>query len=86
MNRAIKYPVAGKKQHRKVGFTNMPTIYFYGPPLEREKKKDLIGTFTEAASKATGIDKSAFVVYLRPTSPEEVGVGGELLADRQNKK
>ena len=64
----------------------MPTIYFYGPEMERETKKDLIRTFTEAASKATGIDKSAFVVYLRPTSAEEVGVGGELLADRRKGK
>ncbi len=64
----------------------MPTIYFYGPEMEREKKKELIRSFTETASKATGIDKSAFVVYLRPTSAEEVGVGGELLADRQKGK
>ncbi len=63
----------------------MPTIFFYGPELKQEKKKELISSFTAAASKATGIDKSAFVVYLRPTSSEEVGVGGELLADRQNK-
>ena len=64
----------------------MPTIFFYGPELEREKKKELINSFTATASKVTGIDKSAFVVYLQTTSPEEVGVGGELLADRRNKK
>ncbi len=63
----------------------MPTIFFYGPELERNKKKELVSAFTEAASKATGIDKSAFVVYLRQCSHEEVGVGGELLADRKPK-
>lgn len=63
----------------------MPTIFFYGPALDREKKKELIRSFTDAASKATGIDRSAFVVYLRETSPEAVGVGGELLADRLEK-
>ncbi|MCJ7805972.1 MAG: tautomerase family protein [Clostridia bacterium] len=63
----------------------MPTIFFYGPVLEVEKKRELIRSFTEAASQATGIDKSAFVVYLRKSSPDEVGVGGELLADRQKK-
>ncbi|MGM0688323.1 MAG: 4-oxalocrotonate tautomerase DmpI [Bacillota bacterium] len=62
----------------------MPTIFFYGPVLEKSKKKDLIRDFTEAASKATGIEKSAFVVYLRQSSPEEVGVGGELLSDRDS--
>lgn len=63
----------------------MPTIFFYGPVLEVEKKRELIRSFTEAASQATGIDKSAFVVYLRKSSPDEVGVGGELLADRRKK-
>lgn len=64
----------------------MPTIFFYGPELEAGKKRTLIREFTESASKATGIDQSAFVVYLRSSSPEEVGVGGELLADRKKSK
>ncbi len=63
----------------------MPTIFFYGPVLEVEKKRELIRSFTEAASQATGIDKSGIVVYLRKSSPDEVGVGGELLADRRKK-
>ncbi len=61
----------------------MPTIFFYGPELETEKKKELIKDFTEAASKATGIDRSAFVVYLRSSKPDEVGVGGKLLSERK---
>ena len=61
----------------------MPTIFFYGPKLEKEKKRDMIKSFTETASRLTGIDRSAFVVYLRESSPENVGVGGELLEDRK---
>jgi 4-oxalocrotonate tautomerase len=61
----------------------MPTIFFYGPKLEKEKKRDMIKSFTETASRLTGIEKSAFVVYLRESSPENVGVGGELLEDRR---
>jgi len=60
----------------------MPTIFFYGPEMEVEKKSELIKEFTEAASKATGIDQSAFVVYLRKSKPDEVGVGGKLLSER----
>jgi len=60
----------------------MPTIFFYGPALDDEKKRELISSFTETASRLTGIDKSAFVVYLRASSPDKVGVGGELLKDR----
>lgn len=60
----------------------MPTIFFYGPELDREKKKELISSFTSKASELTGINESAFVVYLRPSSREDVGVGGKLLADK----
>jgi 4-oxalocrotonate tautomerase len=63
----------------------MPTFFFYGPELEVEKKRELIKSVTETASRLTGIDKSAFVVYLRPSSPENVGVGGELLRDRRER-
>ena len=59
----------------------MPTIFFYGPMLDKEKRKEMIRSFTETASRLTGIRKSAFVVYLRKSTPEEVGVGGELLED-----
>jgi len=60
----------------------MPTIFFYGPELEKEKKKELIKSFTEKASELTGIEESAFVVYLMNTTPQQVGVGGELLEDK----
>jgi 4-oxalocrotonate tautomerase len=59
----------------------MPTIFFYGPKLDREKAKEIIKSFTDTASKVTGIQKSSFTVYLRETSHQEVGVGGELLED-----
>ncbi len=61
----------------------MPTIFFYGPKLDKEKRKDMIKSFTETASRVTGIEKSAFVVYLQESTPDPVGVGGELLEDRR---
>jgi 4-oxalocrotonate tautomerase len=64
----------------------MPTIFFYGPELDKEKSREMIKSFTETASRLTGIDRSAFVVYLRASSPENVGVGGELLEDRLRKE
>ena len=64
----------------------MPTIFFYGPVLDDEKKKELIKSFTESASKITGIDKSSFTILLRPSLPENVGVGGELLKERMERK
>jgi 4-oxalocrotonate tautomerase len=59
----------------------MPTIFFYGPKLEKEKKKEMIRSFTESASRIIGLEKSAFMVYLRESTPEDVGLGGELLED-----
>ena len=47
----------------------MPTIFFYGPRLEKDKKRELIRTFTKKASELTGIDESGIVVYLRPIDP-----------------
>ena len=61
----------------------MPTIFFYGPKLDKEKSKEMIKSFfTETASRLTGIDKPVFAVYLRESTPENVGVGGELLEDK----
>jgi len=64
----------------------MPTIFFYGPKLEKEKSREMIKSFTETASRLTAIEKSAFVVYLRESTPENVGVAGELLEDRLKEK
>ena len=63
----------------------MPTIFFYGPKLDKEKSRDMISSFTETASRVTGIDSSAFVVYLREATHDSIGVGGELLEDRKKK-
>lgn len=63
----------------------MPTIFFYGPKLDKEKSREMIRSFTETASKVTGINKSSFVVYLRESGHDNVGVGGELLEDRLKK-
>ncbi|EEG77014.1 4-oxalocrotonate tautomerase DmpI [Dethiobacter alkaliphilus] len=60
----------------------MPTIFFYGPKLEKDKKKELIKSFTESASRATGLPEQAFVIYLREADKEDVGVGGELLSEK----
>ena len=61
----------------------MPTIFFYGPRLEKENKQELVRSFTKTASELTGIPEAAFVVYLQSVDHENVGVGGMLLVDRQ---
>ena len=46
----------------------------------------MIKSFTETASRLTGIEERAFVVYLRDARHDNVGVGGELLEDRLKEK
>ena len=71
------------EQHNYEGDINTYDI-FYGPELDIEKKRELIKSFTETDSKLTGIGKSAFVVYLRPSLRDNVGVGGELLSEKRS--
>ncbi len=59
----------------------MPTLFFYGPKLEKGKRKEMTQSFTDNASRLTGIRKSAFTVYLRESTSENVGVGGKLFED-----
>ena len=61
----------------------MPTIFFYGPELERDKKKELISSFTETASRLTGRPERAFTIYLISAGQDNVGVGGKLLSERE---
>jgi 4-oxalocrotonate tautomerase family enzyme len=66
----------------------MPVIMFYGPvnALEKEKKKELVKLLTDSAVKVTGIPASEFTVLLRATTPDLVGIGGELLCDLHARK
>lgn len=61
----------------------MPNITIDGPRLEDVgKKRELVSAVTDAAVKAFGLPRQAMVVIIKENSPENVGVGGELLADR----
>jgi len=61
----------------------MPIIVFEGPKLEKGQKAELIKSFTQIASGITKIPQESFSVIIRENDPENVGVGGVLLADRR---
>jgi len=50
--------------------------------LAFKTKKEMIRGLTETASRITGIEKSAFIVYLGKFASENVVVGGKLLEER----
>ncbi len=61
----------------------MPTIHVDGPELkDRAAKRRLVEACTQAAAESYGLPASTVVVLLREYSPENVGVGGALMADR----
>jgi len=59
----------------------MPTIMVEGPKIDVEKKRQLVKKLTEAAVEIYGIEH--IIVIIRENPPENVGISGELLADRK---
>ena len=61
----------------------MPNITLEGPPInDLNKKRALVQLITTAASAAYGLPPETIVVVLKENSPENVAVGGVLIADR----
>ena len=61
----------------------MPTITLDGPIIkDREKKRALVEALTTAAQHYYGLPRETYVVVIKENSPENVGVGGVLVADR----
>jgi 4-oxalocrotonate tautomerase len=64
----------------------MPTIVVEGPPIpEMDKKRELVRGMTDVAAKVYGLPAQAMIVMIRENQPDNVGIGGELLADRKKK-
>lgn len=59
----------------------MPTIIVEGPPIALDRKRQLVKQLTEAAVAAYRVEH--ITVLIKENPPENVGVSGELLADRR---
>ncbi len=59
----------------------MPTIMVEGPPIDVERKRRLVKGLTAVAVEVYGIKH--ITVLIRENPPENVGVSGQLLADRK---
>ncbi len=60
---------------------NMPLITVEGPAISTDSKRELVRRFTETAREVYQIEHITVVIKENP--PENVGVNGQLLADRQ---
>ena len=62
----------------------MPTITVEGPKIaDIEIKRTLVKEFTESAAKAYGLPAEIMVVLIKENPPDNVGVGGRLITDRE---
>lgn len=60
----------------------MPVITFEAATLNKDQKRELVKGFTEVASRVTGLPEAGFYVFLKENRLENVGVGGQLISDR----
>ena len=64
----------------------MPTIQIDGPKIKSmEQRRQLVTKLSDAAAEVYGIVKEHMIVLIRENALENVGVGGQLLADRRKK-
>jgi len=62
----------------------MPVINVEGPKIKDIGiKRTLVKEFTASAAKAYGLPEEAIVVLIKENVPENVGVGGRLIAERK---
>ena len=60
----------------------MPVITMESAKLNKEQKQILVKEFTDTAARVTGLAKKDFYVFIRENDFDNVGVGGQLLSDR----
>ena len=61
----------------------MPVITVDGPPIgDIDVRRKMVAGLTDAAAKAYNMPNEKIIILIRENSPEQVAVGGELIADR----
>ena len=65
----------------------MPLVNIEGPHIkDLDTKRKLVKAVTEVTAEAYHLPASAIIVVIKENLPENVAVGGELVADRHAKK
>ena len=64
----------------------MPSAIIDGPKIDSlEVKRVLVKEVTDALEKAYRFPRNIYVVLIKENSPENVGVGGQLILDKINR-
>jgi len=62
----------------------MPIIQLDGPPIKDiAVRRTLMQQLTSAAAQAYNLPEEKIIILIRENTPEQVSVGGTLLADRK---
>jgi 4-oxalocrotonate tautomerase len=62
----------------------MPIINLDGPPIDDlDVRRTLVAELTAAAAKAYAMPAEKIIVLIRENTPQQVAVGGTLIADRR---
>lgn len=61
----------------------MPVITLESGKLSKEQKSKLAKELTKSASEIMNVPESAFIVLLKENDLENIGLGGQLLADKK---
>lgn len=60
----------------------MPVITIEGSALSKEQKSRLVKELTASAATIMNAPEQAFIVFVKENDKENIGVAGQLLADR----
>jgi 4-oxalocrotonate tautomerase len=64
----------------------MPVITIKIGKIQPDKKKELIEKLTKAAVEVTSIPASSYLVFIEEFELENIGVGGQTLAEKMSNK
>ena len=62
----------------------MPVIILEAGKLNKEQKSQLVKEFTNTASKIMNVPEQAFIVLLNENEMDNIGLGGQLLSERNS--
>ncbi len=62
----------------------MPVIHIDSNKLSRKQKRELVKAITKVSSEIMKLPENAITIIIREVEAEDVGLGGQLLCDRDH--
>ncbi|MBU4535000.1 MAG: 4-oxalocrotonate tautomerase family protein [Euryarchaeota archaeon] len=62
----------------------MPVIHIDSNKLSRKQKRELVKAITKVSSEIMELPENTITIIIREVEAEDVGLGGQLLCDRDN--